>query len=131
MVIGRILIVNGSTTIVISIVNFLIMTPVHFCFRRINPSLNIDLCQVGTLEGEGFAPLSDDRLSALDLHLDSVGLRGFISRSDICRDAYVMHGSIREFLAAVSVERIDWFQDTLIVVVPVDFDNHEPSKKEE
>ncbi len=107
------------------------MSSVHFCFRRINPSLDIDFCQVGTLEGEGFAPLSDDRLIALESYLDSVGLRGFISRSDICRDAYIMHGSVREFLAAVPVERVDWFQDTLIVVVPVNLDSHESSKKEE
>lgn len=107
------------------------MTSVHFCFYRINPVLKIDLVQIGTLETEEFVPLSGDRLKALDAFLNSVGLHDFISRSDICRETYVTHDDVRSLLAAVPFERIDWFKDTLVVVVPVNLDSYETPEEEE
>lgn len=130
LIIGRILIASGGVVVVLFIFNFLIMSSVHFCFHRINPALAIDLCKIGTFENGEFLPLPDDRLSVLKSYLNSVGLCDFISCSDICRDAYVMHGSVCKLLTAIPVERVDWFQDTLIVVSPVNLDTYESPEKE-
>ena len=106
------------------------MTQIHFCFRRINPALSVDLCTIGTLSGKEFCPLDPDQFSHLQDFLSSVGLPDFIQRSDISSEAYVFHGKVIDLLRAVNPDQIDWFQDTLILIVPVNLDNHESSKEE-
>lgn len=107
------------------------MAQIHFCFRRINPALSIDLCTVGTIQDKEFRPLDPDQFSLLQDFLSSVGLPDFIQRSDISPETYVLHGKVIDLLRAVSPTQIDWFQDSLILVVPFNFDDYEPSEKEE
>lgn len=106
------------------------MIQIHFCFRRINPALSIDLCSVGTIQGKEFQPLDPDQLSQLQDFLSSVGLPDFIQRSDISSEAYVSHGKVVDLLRAVCPDQIDWFQDTLVFVVSFNWDSHESSKEE-
>lgn len=107
------------------------MTSVHFCFRRINPALSIDLCQIGTLAGKEFAPLEPHQFDALQAYLSSLGLPDFIRRSDISSEAYVQHGHVKDLINRVESDQIDWFQDTMIIVVPIILDQHESPEKEE
>lgn len=107
------------------------MTSIHFCFRRINPALSIDLCTIGTIASKEFAPLESHQFDALQSYLSRIGLPDFVRRSDISSEAYVFHGSVAVFLNLVKPTQIDWFQDTLILVIPFDFDSYEPSKEEE
>lgn len=104
---------------------------IHFCFRRLNPALSIDLCTVGTVQDKEFHLLDSDQFSRLQDFLSSVGLSDFIQRSDISSEAYVLHDKVVDLLRAVSPEQIDWFQDSLILVVPFNFDDHESTEKEE
>lgn len=104
---------------------------IHFCFRRLNPALSIDLCTVGTVQDKEFRLLDPDQFSRLQDFLSSVGLSDFIQRSDISSEAYVFHDKVVDLLRAVNPDQIDWFQDSLIIVVPFNFDDHESTEKEE
>lgn len=107
------------------------MTPVHFCFRRVNPALSIDLCSIGTLQGNQFVPLGLDRFDDLRMALSAAGVPDIIHRSDISDDAYVFHKDVAGFISASLSDQVDWFQDALIVVLPLDLDSYESSKEKE
>lgn len=106
------------------------MTTLHFCFRRINPALSIDLCSIGTIQNDQFVPLHSDHFDALDAALESAGVPCFIHRGPISADAYVFHEDVIDIITAIHPDRVDWFQDTLIIVLTLDIDSHEPSKEE-
>lgn len=107
------------------------MTSVHFCFRRINPALRIDLLSVGTI-GEGqFIPLDDQQSASLHRFLDDCGLGEFIHKDNLSSEQYVFHDDVTSFIHAFSPDRLDWFQDALVVVLTINLDSHESSEKKE
>ena len=100
------------------------MTQIHFCFRRINPALSIDLCSIGTINEDRFVPLDDTRLDALKRWMESLNLGDFICRDTISTESYVHHDRINSFLNAFPVKSVDFFQDSLIVVVELTLDGY-------
>lgn len=107
------------------------MTSIHFCFRRINPALHIDLLNVGTLEDGHFVPLDDRQTSLLRRYLADCGFGDFMHKDALSTEHYVFHDAMTSFICAFSPDRLDWFQDTLILVLTLNLDSYESSEKEE
>ena len=107
------------------------MTQIHFCFRRINPALHIDLLNVGTIEEGRFAPLDDRQTVLLRRCLADRGFGDFMHKDSLSTEQYVFHDDATSFVCAFSPDRLDWFQDTFVVVLTLDLDSYEPSEKEE
>ena len=107
------------------------MTQVHFCFRRVNPAVCIDLLNVGTIKEGQFAPLDDRQLDLLRNCLTSYGFCDFIHKDDLSPEQYVFHDQVASFVCAFSPDRLEWFQDTLVVGLTLDLESYESSEKEE
>lgn len=107
------------------------MIQVHFCFRRVNPAVRIDLLNVGTIKEGQFAPLDDRQLDLLRNCLTSYGFSDFIHMDDLSPEQYVIHDHVASFVCAFSPDRLEWFQDTLVVGLTLDLESYESSEKEE
>lgn len=107
------------------------MTQIHFCFRRVSPAILIDLLNVGVIREGQFTPLDGRQLDLLRNCLASRGFSSFIHKDDISPELYVIHDEVSSFVTAFSPDRLDWFQDTLVVVLTLDLESYESSEKEE
>lgn len=103
---------------------------ISLCLRRVDPSLFIDLCVIGTVQDGQFTPLIPSEFDAILSHLASIGHPDLIRRSDISNDSYILHGSVKDLFGIFRVESVDWFQNTLVFVFPFDFKPYEPSQEE-
>lgn len=107
------------------------MTQIHFCFRRVNPALSIDFLNVGIIKEGQFVPLDNRQLDLLYNCLFSYGFRDFIHKDDLSPEMYVIHDQVASFFCAFSPDHLEWFQDSLVVVLTLDLESYESSEKEE
>lgn len=107
------------------------MTQIHFCFRRVNPAMRIDFLNVGTVKEGQFVPLDDRQLGSLRRYLTGSGLGDFIHKDDLSSEQYVYHDQVVSLISAFTPDQLEWFQDSFIVVLTLDFESYESSEKEE
>lgn len=107
------------------------MTSIHFCFRRVNPAMRIDFLNVGTIKEGQFTPLDDRQLDLLRNCLTSCGFGDFIHEDDLSSEQYVYHDQVASFIFAFSPDQLEWFQDSIVVVLTLDLESYESSEKEE
>lgn len=107
------------------------MTQIHFCFRRVNPALSIDFLNVGTIKEGQFVPLDDRQFGLLRNWLASLGLCDFIHKDDLSTEFYVIHDQVTSFVCSFYPDRLEWFQDSFVVVLTLDLESYESSEKEE
>jgi hypothetical protein len=103
------------------------MSQVHIVIRRINPALKIDLAQVGRLE--------EGRFESIPLEiLANSAISNILKRSEISDSLYVDHSSIPKLIAICEGFpdfRIEFFDNTLILMFYRDLDRNESATKEE
>lgn len=107
------------------------MTQIHFCFRRVSPAILIDLLSVGIIKEGQFTPLDNRQLDLLRNCLTSYGFRDFLHSDDLSPELYVVHDQVTPFVCAFSPDRLEWFQDSFVVVLTLDLESYESSEKEE
>lgn len=103
------------------------MKQIHLVFRRISPSLKIDLAQIGYIDNGQFReiPLSDfEPLPALSA----------IKNDSISDSHYIYHSDISGLLADLSALpgfAVEFFDNTLVLMFDFNIDPHENTSKEE
>lgn len=103
------------------------MTQIHIVIRRINPALKIDFAQVGYIKDGQFVSLP---LSAL---MDTPIAR-FLNSSFISDSLYVDHSDIFELVTtcgSLPHFRVDFFDNTLVLMFDYNLDSDESAPKEE
>lgn len=103
------------------------MTQIHVVIRRINPALKIDLVQVGRLEEGRF------ELIPLEV-LASSAISNILKRSEISDSLCVDHSSISKLIAICEGFpdfRVEFFDNTLVLMFYRDLDCNESATKEE
>lgn len=103
------------------------MTRIHIVIRRINPALKIDLVQVGRLEEGQFESIPLEILA-------NSSISNILKRSEISDSLYVDHSSIPELIAICEGFpdfRVEFFDNTLILMFYRDLDRNESATKEE
>lgn len=103
------------------------MSQVHIVIRRINPALKIDLVQVGRLE--------EGRFESIPLEiLANSAISNTLKRSEISDSLYIDHSSIPKLIAICEGFpdfRVEFFDNTLVLMFYRDLDRNESATKEE
>ena len=103
------------------------MTQIHVVIRRINPALKIDLVQVGLIKENQFEPLP---FSAIE----DTPIARFLKSSSISDSRYVEHSEIFDLVTtcgSLPHFRVDFFDNTLILMFDFNLDCDEGTPKEE
>lgn len=103
------------------------MAQIHLVLRRINPSLKIDLAQVGYIENGQFVNLPVSSLKDIVLLT--------LLKDDLISDSYyVFHSDVSPLVVGLSSLpgfALEYFDNTLVVMFDFNIDLHESTSKEE
>ena len=103
------------------------MSQIHVVIRRINPALKIDLVQVGRFKEDRFEPLSSSAV-------EDIPIARFLKSSSISDSLYVDHSEIFDLVTTcggLPHFRVDFFDNTLILMFDFNLDCDESTTKEE
>ena len=103
------------------------MIHVHIVIRRINPSLKIDLVQVGHIK--------DGKFETLHLaNLAHTPISDYVEHSSIADTPYIEHSRIPSFVEALFANSdfsVDFFDNTLVLMFSTNLTHDESPSKEE
>lgn len=102
------------------------MTHVHVVIRRINPSINIDLVQVGYIKDGQFEKL-------LLSELAHTPVSDYIEHSSIASSPYIEHSSVPNLVEALVPHAdfsVDFFDNTLVIMFSTNLTHDESTSKE-
>lgn len=103
------------------------MSQIHVVIRRINPALKIDLVQVGRLKEDQFEPLSSSAI-------EDIPIARFLKSSSISDSLYIDHSEIFSLVTtcgSLPHFRVEFFDNTLILMFDFNLDCDESTTKEE
>lgn len=103
------------------------MTQIHVVVRRINPALKIDLVQIGRLK--------DGQFESLPLSVfEDTPIARLLKSSNISDSPYVDHSELFKLVTicgSLPHFRVEFFDNTLILMFDFNLDYDEVSTKEE
>ena len=100
---------------------------IHIVVRRINPALKIDLAQIGCVKDCQFEPLPFSAVA-------NSPAAPYLKSSPISDSLYVDHSEISSLILSCSVLpdfRVEFFDNTIILMFNLDSDCDESTSKEE
>lgn len=103
------------------------MTQIHIVARRINPTLKIDLVQIGRFEDGQFNPLPLDAIA-------NSPIAHYFKSSHISDSLYVDHSDISDLVAACQGFPnfgIEFFDNTIVIMFDFELSYDESATKEE
>ena len=103
------------------------MTEIHIVIRRVNPALKIDLAQIGCIKDRQFEPLPSSAVA-------NSPVAPYLKSSSISDSLYVDHSEISSLISAcgdLPDFRIEFFDNTIILMFNLNSDYHEITSKEE
>lgn len=103
------------------------MTQIHLVLRRINPSLKIDLVEVGYIESGQFVKLPASSFKSTILPM-------LLKNDSISDSSYTLHSDVSKLVAYLSSFPgfvVEYFDNTLILMFDFKINPHEITPKEE